>query len=244
MANGIYPAVSGAVGSSQHLDVVANNLANIATSGFKAQRVAFAEVLAAKVVATDPQPETRFSELAATTTDFSQGGLRASGNPLDVALDGPGFLVVDLGQGKQAYTRGGALSINTKNQLVDKAGKVLLSEKGRPIEVKNGSAELVLASDGTLQDHEKNVIDRLKIVEFEELKGLTRVSDSHFAGEGLKERRGTNTRLRAGFVEQSNVNPVRGVNAMVQASRAYEAFHRVIQTFGEIDRQAARIAQQ
>src|SRR4051794_11291838 len=103
-SNGLYPALSGAVAESRNLELVASNLANASTSSFRAQRLGFREVLSSA----QGRPEQRFVQIEQTVLDTSQGPVRFTGQATDLALEGPGFLVVQTKAG-QRYLRGGSL---------------------------------------------------------------------------------------------------------------------------------------
>lgn len=243
MADGIYNAVSGAVASARRLDVVANNLANASTAGFKQSRMAFSEVLAANTEPNEIATDT-FVRTDATAIDFSAGPLRQTGNALDIALEGPGFLAVKDGA-RTLYGRGGALRLDGGGQLVTAAGMQVLNSNDQPITVSMTDGQVSIAADGTVSAG-KSQFGKIKLVEFDKPALLERVGTTLFASSasaGLKNAE--KTRVQSGFVESSNVNMVRGVVTMIEASRAYEAFNRVISTFTQVDRRAVtRIAQQ
>lgn len=239
MGKGIYSAVSGAVGSLRQLDVLANNLANLSTAGYKGQRIAFSEVLGRRMAASPPQ-DASFVAVAATRADLQAGPLARTDSPLDVALEGPGYLVVQRGT-ERAFVRSGSLAIDTGGRLVAPSGHPLLDVKNRPIETRSNSP-ITLGRDGSVLQDGKSIA-RLQLVEFAQPQKLERVADTLYkapASEPAQVAR--STALRAGYIERANVNAVRAVTSMVTASRAYEAFHRLISTFREVDSAAARIS--
>jgi flagellar basal-body rod protein FlgF len=239
MANGIYVATAGAVANQRQLDVVANNLANVGTAGFKGQRVSFGEVLQ-KQMAEDPPVELHFTQVQKAATDFGQGPLRRTGNSLDIALEGPGF--VEVMQGTQVrYSRGGALTLDKAGFLVDAAGNRLVGHDNRPIQVQAEGAQLAWDRNGNLSAGTRNV-GRIKVVEFANTAQLKRVGDTLFSAPPNAAQPAVKTAVRGGMFEAGNVNPVRGVSSMITASRAYEAFHRIITTFREVDSKAANMA--
>lgn len=239
MGKGIYSAVTGAVASLRQLDTLANNLANVSTAGYKRQSVAFSEVLGQRLAA-DPPQDSNYVALAATRTNNVQGPLTHTESPLDVALEGPGYLVLREGNGK-VYTRGGSLAVDTQGQLVGAGGRPLLDPRNKPIKVR-GNAPITLGADGAVQQ-EGRTVGKLQLVEFAKPEALSRLADTLYkAPASQQEQAASRTRLRAGFIERSNVNAVREVTSMITASRSYEAFHRLISTFAEVDRAATRIS--
>jgi flagellar basal-body rod protein FlgF len=241
MADGIYSAVSGAVACLNQLDLIANNLANAGTLGFKAERIAFVEVLArsgarggAPAAAT-----TSFVTPGLGATDFSPGQLRSTGNPLDVALEGPGFLKL-LRDGAPVYSRGGSLRLDAAGHLLDPGGSPVLDVDDR---------ELVLPVDATSREPPRiaadgallvggQLVGRVQLVEFETPGQLQRLGDRLYqAPAEAVSRPATATRLRQGELEGSNINVMRGMSELIVASRAYESFTRVITSFREVDNQ-------
>src|SRR5262245_13191792 len=146
MADGIYSALSGALARSTHLDVVANNLANAATTGFKADRVTFAEKLAK---ASGSAAGESFAVVGDVATDLAAGPLMSTGNPLDVALDEGAFLTVETPRGER-FTRDGRLALGPGGLLVTSSGLPVLDGSGRRITVAPGAAAAIDA-DGTLR---------------------------------------------------------------------------------------------
>lgn len=241
MGKGIYSAVSGALSSMQHLEVVANNLANVSTAGYKGERVAFAEVLGRRLGAS-PSSENSFVAASASHTDLRQGPLSRTDRPLDVALEGTGYLAVRQGQGV-AYTRGGSLAVNPQGELVlGASGARLLDIRRRVLRVDGDGPPPTIGRDGTVRQG-KRVVGRLQLVEFARPQDLSRLGSSLYeAPKSAGAAVATRTGIRAGFIEKPNINMIRSVTSMISASRNYEAFHRLISTFRQVDSAAARIA--
>jgi flagellar basal-body rod protein FlgF len=233
MADGLTISYSGAVAQSEALDAAANNLANAATAGFRAQRPVFAQVLAS---AGPDGRSPRGVHVVRLRLDLTQGPVRTTGNPLDVALRGPGFLAISTPAGER-YTRDGGLALSRDGTLVTAAGQPVLGEGG-PIRI-DAPGAVGIAADGTISVG-PTVVGRLKLVEFADPRalepeghGLLRATSAGAA------RPAASTGVMQGHLEQSNVNVVRGLTDLVRISRAHDAFHRTIQTLREIDQRAA-----
>lgn len=244
MSNGIYTAVSGAVSNLKQLDVVANNLANVSTAGFKAQRVSFEEILTERLAdSKEPGNLDSFVKIRETAVDLQQGALERTANPLSLALEGPGYVTARDENGAEVFSRGGALKISPDRKLTLPTGQVLLNDKNEPIELKSKSdEEPIITQEGKVM-HGGKQIAQLKLVEFDNPQLLNRAGRSLYqAPNGLAINKASDTIVRMGYIEKSNVNTVRAVSSMIKASRNYEAFHRVIATFREADSAAARLA--
>jgi flagellar basal-body rod protein FlgF len=240
MAAGIYSAVSGAVASMRQLEAVSSNLANVDTPGYKAQRLAFSEVLA-RVGGTGAPPSS-FVQPGAPINDMRQGHLRTSSSSLDVALEGPGFLVLQ-GPNERLLGRGGHLSVNREGELTDANGYRFLDPRGRPVRVGPDVGQVRLEPDGTVRAA-KGKVGRLQLVEVDDARKLRRIGGPLYQmPPGVSVAPAAETQVRQGQTELPNINPVLEVTAMVTASRRYEALHRMISTFREIEsRTATQIA--
>ncbi|MCA9665497.1 MAG: flagellar hook basal-body protein [Myxococcales bacterium] len=241
MADGIYSAVSGAVAQARRLDVVANNLANVSTRGFKGGRAAFAEILARSAGASSGSADVRYAELTTTKIDLRPGALRQSGKKSDVSLEGPGLFAVKRGK-ETLYTRALDLRVDQRGTLMDTRGVALLDERNKVIRVADPNADVRIGEDGSVRVGNKQLA-RLQIVEALSPQSLSRRGETLFAATpAAKLRLAQSTRARQGYIESSNVNFVRGMTEMIEASRSYEAFHRVISTFKEVDSKMTTIA--
>src|SRR5438270_240073 len=155
MENGSLVGLSRQVALQRELDVVANNIANLNTNGFKADGVVFQEMLMPGVTANQfPSPDRRISYVQdrATWLDLSPGSLQTTGGPLDVAIDGRGFLAVATARGER-YTRNGALSINAAGELVTSDGDRVLGENG-PIVLQAQDQNVAISADGSISVRE------------------------------------------------------------------------------------------
>lgn len=231
MASGIYLALSGAVAQSTALDVVANNIANAATAAYRAQRLSFGEVLTS---AGPSQPSVR---VATTLPDPAPGPITDTGNPLDVALQGDGWLVAQTPRGDR-YLRGGPLHVDPQGRLVTVDGYPLKTRDGRGISLPTDAAEPSLDADGTVHSGEET-LGTLALVQLP-AAGLTREGASLFASTAPPIAGAPPPEIISGALETSNFNVVRGMVDLVRVSRTYEALHRMIESYREIDERTAR----
>ena len=158
MADGIYTALAGSIVQDRNLEVLSHNLANVNTPGFKAERVAFEEVLTNEV---EKNPDLRSVRLTNSGLDTRPGALVLTENPFDAALEGDGFFSVQTPRGVM-YTRRGVFDVNVNGELVTQEGQRVLGESGGPIKIPEGSS-LWIEEDGTAWS-DLEMLDRLKIV--------------------------------------------------------------------------------
>jgi flagellar basal-body rod protein FlgG len=162
-------------------------------------------------------------------TNFTQGDLRTTGNPLDVALEGRGFFAVQTADGV-AYTRQGTFSLNPEGMLVTAQGLPVLGDKG-PLRLPQGKIEI----DATGQVRVGGtVLDRLRVVDLPQPYALEKRGDSLFRALVPQPSETTaNAVVRQGTIETANVEPVRLLVSVIETSRAYEAYQKVMQAFND-----------
>jgi flagellar basal-body rod protein FlgF len=247
MADGIYTALTGAITQQQSLDVIANNVANASTAGFRADRAVFTEFLAgaqksqqqtvSQSGAAPVRPD-HFVQVAQVTHDYQDGALKMTGNPLDMALTGDGFFVVQGAQGER-LTRAGGFMMRADGTLSTPDGQDVLGIDDKPIRLPQDKV-IHVADDGTIQA-DGAVVGKLKLVRAADPKALQKESATTFvAGQGVALENATNVMVTQGHIEHSNVNAVAGLNELITVNRSFDALQRVIETFQKIDDRTAR----
>ena len=233
----IYLAMAGAKATMQRQDVLAHNLANASTNGFRAEMQAFRAV-----PVRGDGASTRVYALESTVGyDDRAGPTQTTGRALDVAPQGKAWLAVQSLDGTEAYTRAGALQISAEGQLVTPAGLPVLGDGG-PIAVP-ASATLEVASDGTITAStgrgRPQPVGKLKLVTPE--APMTRGEDGLFrAGDGELPADPT-ARVQSGALEGSNVSPVETLVAMIAAARQFEQQMKVLQGAEQREQGAAKL---
>jgi flagellar basal-body rod protein FlgF len=230
----IYLSMSGAKATMQRQEVLANNLANASTTGFRAEL----QAMRAVPVRGDGA-STRVYALETTTGyDPTPGSIATTGRSLDVAMQGNAWLGVQALDGTEAYTRMGSLQVNAEGTLTTSGGLTVLGDGG-PITLPPNS-EPSIAPDGTISVKQAggtvNTVGRLKLVTPEAAlrrgdDGLFRAADGDLTADPA-------ARLQEGALEGSNVNPIESMVAMIAAARQFEAQMKMVQT-AERDEQAA-----
>ncbi len=234
----IYLSMSGAKAALQRQDVLANNLANVSTVGFRSELAAFRAVPVEGSGAS-----TRVYTLESTVgANHQPGPVQATGRNLDVAMKGNAWLAVQGLDGTEAYTRAGALDVNAEGLLVSKSGLTVLGDGG-PISVPANS-EVNIAGDGTVSAKAANgrssSIGRLKLVTPETPAALTRGPDGLFRAESDLSA-DTTARVQDGALEGSNVSAVETMVAMIAAGRQFEQQMKLLQTAERQEQAAAKL---
>jgi flagellar basal-body rod protein FlgF len=246
MENALLVGLSRQMALSNELDIIANNIANLDTTGFKADNASFSEYLMPR--ASDgqfPGSDRRISFVQdrASWIDFSPGAIERTGNPLNVAIDGPGYLVVQTPNG-QRYTRNGALSTNATGQLVTTEGFPVLGSSG-PITFQNTDHDVSISPSGIVTVREgSSTADaprgQLQLVAFDQPHLLQKDGGSTFnAPTGVNANPAPpTTHLVQGTLERSNVNAVAEMARMIQITRSYSDIAAILQQQGDQRRNA------
>lgn len=212
-----YIALSRQSGLMMELQSVANNVANMSTTGYRKEGLLFSEVIQASSGSSD---SVSMGAARIRLTDDAQGPLKETGGTFDFAIDGPGFFLLETLDG-QRLTRAGVFSTNGNGELVSPDGYRLLDAGGAPIFVPPDVRGVSLSSDGTLSA-DGNPIAQIGLWEPIDINDLRRQTGVMFeAPEGVQAAAPGATLLQ-GFVEGSNVNPLQEMSRMVEVQRAYE----------------------
>jgi flagellar basal-body rod protein FlgF len=228
----------------RQLDVVANNIANVNTTGYKADSSLFEEYLKSgahedNFVGSDRRVS--YVQDRGTFRDFKQGATEQTKNPLDLAIDGSAFLVVQTPAGER-YTRDGGLQLNNQGQLVTIAGNPVLGTGG-PIVFQPTDHDINVTPDGTITVVEgtsrtDSIRGKLRLVSFADAQKLLKEGlNLYTAGEGSAQP-DTKSVVRQGFIEKSNVNAVAEMSRMMEVTRAYTAISTLLQPQSDLHKTA------
>lgn len=220
------------------LNVVANNMANLNTSGFKAQQLLFEEYLMPVAEATEfqtPDEDLSYVNDYGTAFDFSEGGIRTTGNPFDLAVEGDGFFVVQMEDGSEAYTRSGAFQLDQNGTLVTADGRPVMTEGG-PITFGTADGQVEIARDGTIST-EQGARGRIRLVDFENPQDLRVLGDNLFVGEDPLPLIPVRNVVQ-GALENSNVEGVVEMTRLIELTRAYESATKMQQDLDELRKTA------
>ena len=233
----IYLAMAGAKATMQRQDVLAHNLANASTTGFRAEMMAFRAV---PVLGNGAS--TRVYAIESTPGyNADPGPVAATGRNLDVAMKGQAWLAVQGRDGTEAYTRNGALDVDSEGLLVNRSGQTVLGDGG-PITVP-ANAQVLIGADGTVTatvaGGKPQGIGRLKLVTPE--APLLRGEDGLFRGADGDLPADATARLQDGALEGSNVSPVESMVAMIAAARQFEQQMKMLSTSQEREQSATKL---
>ena len=215
----------------QRMDVTANNLANMSTAGFKTEALVMRELTERPAAASDTPQDIAFVDVWMLQRDFSTGPLEQTGNPLDLAIEGEGFFVVQTAQG-EAYTRDGRFMLNNQGQVTTHAGDVVMGAGG-PISVDPMGGPISISREGTIEQDGAQ-LGTFRTVAFNTPAALEKSGNNLWRATGEQPRAPQNSHVAAGFVEGSNVNAVTELTEMIEVSRSYSAIANMISKQDEL----------
>ena len=256
---GIYTALSGAMAQSLQMDTIANNIANVNTPGFKRDTQVFNEYLTANEKEQTGMPVPRipasiesfydmqggdksFVDAKGTLTDHSQGTLKHTGNPLDVAIDGEGFFEIATPDGVK-LTRAGNFTMDGNGKLVTQEGHFVLAAGGdganpesRSISL-NGSESLTVNDQGDIFNGTQ-LIAKLSVVNVADKDGIEKIGNSLYGfkkGHNPEIIGRQNVSVKSGFIEGSNVNVVQEMTDMIKTQRIFESTQKAISAYDSMN---------
>ena len=241
MDNASLIALSRQIALGREIDVIANNIANLDTTGYKSDGSVFREYLMPVANAGAFQGADRrlsYVQDRASWHNLGQGPLRQTGNPLDVAVDGDAFLVVQTARGER-YTRSGSLQINAQGELVTANGDRVVGDGGE-LRFQNTDHDISISKDGSISVAEgsntkaDSARGKLRLVRFDNASRLQKDGSSLFsAPNGTLPQPAPNARVVQGSIEQSNVRAVTEMARMIEVTRTYTQVASMIQMQGD-----------
>lgn len=238
MIRGLYTSGLGMERETKRLDVIANNLANASTNGFKTSGTTngtFSKILEKVTVGSSQLEMSNYSpDVVDTYTNFSQGSLVNTGNNKDLAIvnDDNAFFEVENDKGEKLYTRNGAFLVNKEGYLVTTENYKVLGEKGY-IKLNDGVG-IGVSNSGEITDSLGNVVAKLSLVSFENPQTLSSVGGTFWSANEFSTLRDFEGEVQQNYLEASNVNTVEEMVNMIEVTRAYEANQKVLQANDEL----------
>lgn len=233
-----YVALSRQSGLRRQMDIVANNLANMSTSGYKGEKLMFIEHLAKSNGGHRPIAEkVSYVRDIATVRDHSEGPLETTGNPLDLAISGEGYFTIQTDQGNK-YTRNGRFQLDQGGQLVNQQGFPVLADGGQPIFFAPGDMNISVARDGTVAT-DNGDLGKLSLVSFENQQELRPGAGGLFSTEATPQAV-ESPNIQQGMLEGSNVLPIIEMSRMIDVHRTYDNVKKFIEREDDRMRQMVR----
>jgi flagellar basal-body rod protein FlgF len=239
MDNAIYVGLSRQMLLQRELDIVANNLANVDTAGFK-----FESLMANTAEVTTPAPgggaptPVDFVAAAGVARDYTQGPLTQTGSPLDVAIDGKGFFQITTSAGPR-YTRDGRFKLDPTGRLVTQDGDAVQGDGGDIVlDPKKGR---VTISDSGEISQSGQIVGKLTAVAFDSLAALSKDGANLYRNDSnLTAHASTGAQLKQGMLEGSNVQPVSQITRLIEINRAYDAIASMMASTGQLANSAVQ----
>jgi flagellar basal-body rod protein FlgF len=223
----MYKALSGAIAQTHRLEVASQDLANVNTSGYKGQRLAFSEVLAKRLPA-DDRPGGLVA-VGGQRTNLGPGVLQGTGNPFHLAIEGDGFFVIKTARGER-YTRNGGFTMKADGTVITAEGDALLADGG-PLQLTDANFEVT--ADGTVRS-DNNEVGKLRIVRFVDGAKAVKEGANLFRSEAGNVAAVSDARVVQGNLEQSNVSPIDSMVALITINRQFEAYERAMKMMDSI----------
>jgi len=224
MENSIYIGLSRQKTMSTNMSIVANNIANMNTPGFRGQNILFKEHMM------KPQGmEHNISQVAThgQYDNLTPGAVTKTGNDLDVALEGSGFLGIITPDGVK-YSRAGSMSMNSNGELVNSGGEKMASTGGAAISIPSGTTEIKISEDGTVSANGA-AVGQLMIHEFDNYQDLTPFGNNLYSSKNPGNA-AENTKVKQGLLEGSNVNAISEMTKMIDIHRKYQSMYKMMQS--------------
>ena len=239
--SGFYAAFTGLLAGTQALELAANNLANISTTGYKAQREFYNSLTASlgnanqRPLSSLNQAINNYGVLGGATVDVQAGTLERTGNDLDVAMEGSGFFVVKTKAGLR-YTRNGNFRVDADGQVVTAWGDPVMGDQG-PLEIPSGPVSI--GPDGTISS-QGGVVGRFQTVDFAPGATLVPEGNSTYKAAAGSATPATDPRIRQGMLEASNMNPITGTIGLIMIQRQTQLLQQALSIFhNEFNKSAA-----
>ena len=228
MDSGYYAACAGLRAQTETLELIANNVANINTAGFRGQQPIFSSLLAVASGQADALSSAvnNFNVLEASRIDLSPGNLEPTGDPLDLGFEGKGFFAVQSRNGV-LYTRNGSFQVSAAGQLTTSTGEPVLGEQGA---ITLPSGRISVSGDGTISV-EGAVVGKLRLVEFAPGSSPQPAGNTYYTAPDAAVQPAPDASVRQGMLESSNVNAVTAVTELIAVERRAEMLERALSLF-------------
>lgn len=236
MDNALYVGLSRQMVLRREMDIIANNIANVDTNGFKVESLMQKTDPAEPAVTFGGPRPVKFVAADLVARDFGQGALNKTGASLDMAIEGEGFFQVQTPNGPR-FTRDGRFTTDPNGRLVTQQGYPVLSDGGGEIVIDAEKGEVSVGADGTMNQG-RDLVGKVGMFSFGNQSALEKSGDNSFRNSSNLQPQAATSKLRQGFLENSNVKPVLEITRMVEVSRAYESTAKMIDSEADLSRRS------
>ncbi|MFL5295717.1 MAG: flagellar basal-body rod protein FlgF [Phenylobacterium sp.] len=235
MDNALYVGLSRQIVLRREMDIVANNIANADTNGFKVESLMTKEHPGPPAFTLQGPRPVKFVAADGVARNFGQGGLRSTDAPFDMAIEGQGFFKVTTRSGER-FTRDGHLRMDDLGRLTTQAGDPVSDDGGGEITLDPQKGQVSIAPDGTVSQGSERV-GKIGVFKFANLGALDKAGDNLYQNTSNQQpTSATDAKVRQGMLESSNVNPIVEITRMVEVSRAYEQTAQMMASEQELSR--------
>lgn len=236
MDNTLYVGLSRQMVLKREMDIIANNIANADTTGFKFESLMTKEVPGPPAFTQGGPRPIKFVGADGVARDFTQGGLRRTDSPLDLAIEGNGFFKVNTKAGER-YTRDGRFRTDDTGRITTQAGDVLADEGGGEITIDiTKPGEISISPDGVVSQGSERV-GKVGVFQFASLSALEKTGDNLYQNASNQAATAApDAKIRQGMLESSNVNPIAQITRMIEVNRAYEQVSQMISAEADLSR--------
>lgn len=236
MDNTLYVGLSRQITLKREMDIVANNIANADTTGFKFESLMTKETPAAPAFTAGGPHPVKFVSADGVARNFGQGGLRKTDATLDMAIEGQGFFKVTTKAGER-FTRDGHFKTDDTGRVTTQAGDVVADEGGGEITIDPAKpGEVSISPDGVISQGSER-IGKVGVFQFTSLSALEKTGDNLYQNASNQQpSAATDAKVRQGMLENSNVNPIVQITKMIEVNRAYEAITQMISAESSLSR--------
>ncbi|HUL08985.1 MAG TPA: flagellar basal-body rod protein FlgF [Candidatus Acidoferrum sp.] len=231
MENSGYIALARQVALDRALDITANNLANLRTSGYKAEKLKFEQFVQQATSPVTPPNEMSSVVQVGTFTDYRPGDFEQTGNTLDFAIQGDGFFAVQDAAGTR-YTRAGSFRLDDTGQLVTQDGLPVLDSGGSAIQVPQETRQIIVSGDGKIAA-DGNVVGEIGVMQFADPKTLVREGNGLYSSSAAPAQ-ATDAKVVQGMIEGANVQPVLEITHMMDILRNFQAAQQMVDSQHEM----------
>ncbi len=237
MDNALYVGLSRQILLRREMDIIANNIANIDTTGFKVESLMQKTDPAEPAVTLGGPRPVKFVAADGVARDFSQGVLSTTGAPFDMAVEGQGFFQIQTPAGPR-FTRDGRFTTDPTGRLVTQAGAPVLDAGGGEILINGEKGQVAIGVDGVMSQG-KEQVGKIGVYTFANAGALEKTGDNLYRNaSNLQPQPATEARVRQGMLEGSNVKSILEITRMVEVSRAYEQTARMMDSEADLSRRA------